>query len=343
MLTTTAEIVDAAWQARAGVAAFNVITLEHAEAIAEAAESTGLPAILQISQNAVRFHGGPLAIAAGCAAVARSSSARLSLHLDHVDDLDLLHLAPECQASSVMFDASLLDDAANIEATRQAARWAHERGLWIEAELGEIGGKGGAHAPGVRTDPAQAAMFVAATSVNALAVAVGSTHAMRERSAVIDLDLVARLRDAVPVPLVLHGSSGVSGPQLAEAVRHGMVKINIGTLLNIAFTGAIRPLLADDTVVDPRKYLRPARAAIALAVADCQRAIANLRPAALPAARPNLAIPQRYLPAATCQPRDVKHFPAKRQQRAQHAGEIRIRQALPRGGRWPFRDRRTDA
>src|SRR5215472_3245078 len=131
MLITTAEIVDAARRTGAGVAAFNVITLEHAEAIAEAAESTGLPAILQISQNAARFHGGPLAIAAGCAAVARASSARLSLHLDHVDDLDLLHLAPDCHASSVMFDGSMLADAANIEATQLAAQWAHSRGLWI--------------------------------------------------------------------------------------------------------------------------------------------------------------------------------------------------------------------
>jgi fructose-bisphosphate aldolase, class II len=280
MLTTTAEIVDAACRAGTGVAAFNVITLEHAEAIAEAAELTGLPAILQISQNAVRFHGGPLAIATACASVARASTARLSLHLDHIDDLGLLELAPECQASSVMFDGSTLDDAANVEATARAARWAHAHGLWIEAELGEIGGKGGAHTPGVRTDPAQAAAFTAATSVDALAVAVGSSHAMRDRSAVLDLDLIARLRAAVPVPLVLHGSSGVPGDQLAAAVRHGMVKINIGTLLNIAFTDAIRPLLTDAAVVDPRAYLRPARTAIAQAVADCQRAIAGLQPAA---------------------------------------------------------------
>lgn len=280
MLTTTAEIVDATCRAGSGVAAFNVITLEHAEAIAEAAETTGLPAILQISQNAVRFHGGPLAIASACAAVARASTARLSLHLDHIDDAELLRLAPDCQASSVMFDGSRLDDAANVEATAEAARWAHAHGLWIEAELGEIGGKGGAHTPGVRTDPGQAALFVADTSVDALAVAVGSSHAMRDRSAVLDLDLVARLHAAVPVPLVLHGSSGVPGELLAAAVSRGMVKINIGTLLNIAFTEALRPLLADATVVDPRAYLRPARSAIAQAVADCQRTIAGLAPAA---------------------------------------------------------------
>src|ERR1700744_5526037 len=141
MLITTGEIVAAAQASGAGVAAFNVITLEHAEAIAAAAESTGLPAILQISQNAVRFHGSPRPIAAACAAVARVSSAELSLHLDHVDDVGLLHAARACQASSVMFDASALDDAANIAATGAAARWAHANGLWIEAELGAIGGK----------------------------------------------------------------------------------------------------------------------------------------------------------------------------------------------------------
>jgi fructose-bisphosphate aldolase, class II len=94
-------------------------------------------------------------------------------------------------------------------------------------------------------------MNVAATSVDALAVAVGSTHAMRERRAVLDLERVQRLRAAVPVPLVLHGSSRVAGPQLAEVVSHGMVKINVGTLLNIAFTEAIRPLVADAAIVDP--------------------------------------------------------------------------------------------
>jgi fructose-bisphosphate aldolase class II len=279
MLITTAEMVNAARDRGAGVAAFNVITLEHAEAIAEAAESTGLPAIVQISQNAARFHGGPLAIAAACAAVARASSAPLSLHLDHVEDLELLHLVPDCQASSVMFDASKLEYEANVAATRSAVTWAHARGLWVEAELGEIGGKDGAHAPGVRTDPAEAAMFAEATGVDALAVAVGSSHAMRQRGAVLDMERIALLRAAVRQPLVLHGSSGVDNAQLTEAIRHGMVKVNVGTLLNIAYTEALRPVLSDEAVVDPRIYLAPARAAIARAVAECQRAVSGPPPA----------------------------------------------------------------
>lgn len=274
MLTRTADLVGAARAAGTGIAAFNVITLEHAEAVVLAAEATGLPAIVQISQNAVRYHGSVEPLAAAVAALATASTARLALHLDHVEDVGLLHRTAACGASSVMFDGSRLPDEENVAATRAAADWAHRNGLFVEAELGEIGGKGSAHTPGVRTDPDQAAAFVEATGVDALAVAVGSSHAMLERTGRIDLDLVARLRAGVPVPLVLHGSSGIPAPVLGEAVRRGMTKINIGTLLNIAFTGEVRTALAaDPALVDPRRYLAGARTAVAGAVADCLRAV----------------------------------------------------------------------
>ncbi|OIV37078.1 fructose-bisphosphate aldolase [Mangrovactinospora gilvigrisea] len=273
-LVTTGELVSEAAEAGRGVAAFNVITLEHAEAIAAGAEAAGLPAILQISQNAVKYHGGRLGpIAAASAAVARDSSARLSLHLDHVEDEALLHAAPEHGFSSAMFDASKLAYADNVAATAEAAAFAHRHGMWLEAELGRVGGKEGdgpadAHAPGARTDPDEAVAYVAATGVDALAVAVGSSHAMTSRSASLDHELIARLAAAVPVPLVLHGSSGVPDEVLAAGVRAGMVKINIGTALNVAFTGAVRGVLDGDAgLVDPRKYLKPARAATADVIA----------------------------------------------------------------------------
>ncbi|GAA0240557.1 class II fructose-bisphosphate aldolase family protein [Actinomadura nitritigenes] len=268
-LVNTAELV----RPGEGVAAFNVITLEHAEAIVAAAEETGRPVICQISQNAVRFHGGRLGpIAAGTRAVAEGSAARVALHLDHVTDEDLMHQAADHGFGSVMYDGSEHDYDENVARTAAAAAWAHERGLWLEAELGEVGGKDGAHAPGVRTDPGEAAAFVAATGVDALAVAVGSSHAMTERTAVLDHALIARLRDAVPVPLVLHGSSGVADDELRRAVGQGMTKINIGTALNIAFTGAVRANL--DRGVDPRRYLAPARDAMREQVAHLLEVIA---------------------------------------------------------------------
>jgi fructose-bisphosphate aldolase class II len=243
--------------------------LEHAEAVIEGAEQANAPVILQISENAVRFHHGRLApIAAAAAAVAEAASVPASLHLDHVEDDDLLRQAGTCGMSSVMYDASKLDYDKNVDATRAAREWAHANGLYLEAELGEVGGKDGAHAPGVRTDPLEAAEFVAATGVDALAVAVGSSHAMTDRTAALDHELIAEIAGAVPVPLVLHGSSGVPDAELAKAVRAGITKVNIGTILNVEFTAAVRATLRDDErLVDPRKYLRPARTGIAATVA----------------------------------------------------------------------------
>ncbi|WP_327236027.1 class II fructose-bisphosphate aldolase [Streptomyces sp. NBC_01317] len=279
-LVTTGELITAAATAGHGVAAFNVITLEHAEAIAAGAERAGVPAILQISENAVAFHGGRLgAVAAAATAVARAASVPLSLHLDHVESADLLRSAPVEGFSSVMFDASKLPYAENLKATAEAVRWGHDHGVWVEAELGAVGGKDGepprgAHAPGVRTDPAEAVVFVAETGVDALAVAVGSSHAMTARTAALDHTLIATLREAVSVPLVLHGSSGVPDDEIRRAIAAGMVKINVGTALNSAFTAAVRDhLTAHPATVDPRKYLAPAREAMTGTVAGFLRVI----------------------------------------------------------------------
>jgi len=275
-LARTADLVAAAYRAGTGVLAFNVITLEYAEAIVAGAEKANRPVILQLSENAVKFHHGRLApVAAATTAVAAAAGVPASVHLDHVEDVTLLHAGAENGVSSAMFDAAKLDYEANVEATRAAAQWAHQRGIFLEAELGEVGGKDGAHAPGVRTDPAEAAAFVAGTGVDALAVAVGSSHAMSERTASLEFDLIAQLRSAVPVPLVLHGSSGVADEDLRRAVSAGITKINVGTLLNVRFTAAVREHLAsDESVTDPRKYLAPARTAIADAVAAVLEAIA---------------------------------------------------------------------
>ena len=260
-----------------GLGAFNVICLEHAEAIAAGAERAGRPAVLQISQNAVRYHEGRLApIAAAAREVARASTADLALHLDHVEDRALAGAAAGNGFGSLMFDASRLDVDANVAATREVVEQAHREGLLVEAELGAIGGKDGAHTPGVRTDPDEAVWFVEATGVDALAVAVGSSHAMTERTARLDVELVARLARAVPVPLVLHGSSGVDDASLVAAVRAGIVKVNIGTAVNVALTAAVRARLDDDpALVDPRRYLGAGREAMAARVAEALKVLAT--------------------------------------------------------------------
>ncbi|TDD32931.1 class II fructose-bisphosphate aldolase [Nonomuraea terrae] len=259
-----APIGDIVHQSPAGVGAFNVIQLEHATAVVAGAEAAGQPVVLQISENCVRYHGALEPLALACLAIARRARVPVAVHLDHATDRALVEEAVALGLGSVMYDASALPDEDNVRATAEVAAFCHERGVWVEAELGEVGGKDGVHAPGARTKPHEAVDYVARTGVDALAVAVGTSHAMTTKDAVLDLDLIAELRAAVPVPLVLHGSSGVPDDVLREAVRRGMKKINIATHLNKAFTGAIRDYLGrDERVVDPRKYVRSGRDAVA--------------------------------------------------------------------------------
>jgi fructose-bisphosphate aldolase class II len=261
------EVAGPAMAAGRAVGAFNVILLEHAEAVVAGAEAAGAPVVLAVSENCVRYHGGLGALGAACVSLARGASVPVVLHLDHATSRGLVAEAASAGFGSVMFDASSLPYERNVAATAEVTRWCHDRDLWAEAELGEIGGKDGVHSPTARTDPAGAAGYVAATGVDALAVAVGSSHAMLTRDAVLDLDLIAALRAAVPVPLVLHGSSGVPDEGLAAAVGAGMTKINVATQLNKVFTAAVRErLAADAAVADPRRYISAGRDAIAAEV-----------------------------------------------------------------------------
>lgn len=258
------DVLATAAAAGRGLGAFNVFSLEHAEALVAAAVQADAPVVLQISQNAVRYHRGLAPIALATLALARSVDVPAVVHLDHATDVDLVHEAVKLGFGSVMFDGSTLPYEENVRVTAEVVAHCHAHGIDVEAELGEVGGKDGVHAPGARTRPDEAVDFVAATGIDGLAVAVGSSHAMTERSAALDLELITELRAAVPVPLVLHGSSGVPDHELMRAIRAGVTKINIATHLNHVFTDEVRAVLADQpTMVDSRKYLGPARDSMA--------------------------------------------------------------------------------
>ena len=266
-LLTMAGVLGAARANGTGVGAFNVISLENAEAVVRGAERCGLPVVLQISQNTVDYHGSLTPVGRACLAVAEEAAVGVVVHLDHATRPGLVDAAVRLGIASVMFDASALGDADNRAATADVARRCHAQGIWVEAELGAVGGKDGVHAPGVHTDPGEARDYVAATAVDALAVAVGSSHAMSTRDASLDDGLIERLAGAVDVPLVLHGSSGVPDDGLVSAVAHGMTKINIATHLNRTMTGRVREVLsAQPGASDPRSYLAPAREAVAAEV-----------------------------------------------------------------------------
>ncbi|RII20883.1 D-tagatose-1,6-bisphosphate aldolase subunit KbaY [Streptomyces sp. YIM 130001] len=253
---------------KGAVGAFNIALIEQLEAVLAGAEQARLPVIVQISENAVAHHGALAPLAAAARTAIASAAVPAVLHLDHAVRPELVDDAVALGFTSVMYDGAHLPWHENVARTREIARRCRRQGVFVEAELGEIGGKNGAHAPGVRTDPHEAARFVAETGVDALAVAVGTSHHMTERSARIDLGLVDALRAAVPVPLVLHGSSGADDAMLAAAAAAGIRKINISTHLNAVFTGAVRTVL--DTgpgIVDPRRYVSRGRQAMAAEVA----------------------------------------------------------------------------
>ena len=263
-LAAMREIIAPARAAGHGVGAFNVIGIEHAEAIVAGAEAADAAVVLQISENCIAYHGAFAPIARACLAVAGSATVPVAVQLDHASGTQLIEAAAELGLGSVMYDASRLPYSRNVRSTAEVARWCRERGIWVEAELGEIGGKNGLHSPLARTDPGEAARFVAATAVDALAVAVGSSHAMLTRDAVVDHDLISRIHHAVAVPLVLHGSSGVADRDLVAAIRAGMTKVNVATQLNKVFTAAVRHTLSrEPATVDPRKYGSAGREAIA--------------------------------------------------------------------------------
>jgi len=266
--TNAAKLVLAAKAAGTAVGAFNVILLEHAEALVAGAEQAKLPVILQISENCVSYHKALKPISVATIAIAESSTVPVSVHLDHAESEELVKEALDLGYDSIMFDGSKLSYADNVAASARMAALCKSYGATLEVEIGAVGGKDGVHAPGVRTNPLEAKAFAEATGADLLAVAVGSSHAMTTRDATLDFALIQEIAKTVSVPLVLHGSSGVSDSDLQKAVKAGMSKINIATHLNNVFTHEIRQALdSNPKLVDPRKYIAPGRDAVATEVA----------------------------------------------------------------------------
>lgn len=288
-LSTLTPLARRARERGEGLAAFNVVHVENAEAFVAAAVRAGTPVVLQISQNAARYHGALAPIGRAALEIARGADTEVVVHLDHADDLDLVHEALALGFTSVMYDGSRLPEDENRARTAAVVAAAHALGVSVEAELGEVGGKDGVHSPTARTDPAEAARFVAETGVDLLAVAVGSSHAMTSRSARLDEELIRALAAAVPVPLVLHGSSGVADADLQAAIRAGMTKINVSTHLNVVYTGAVRDFLREHPrAVDTRAWMRAGREAGA---AEAQRLMELFRDAAPVAAETSRSVP----------------------------------------------------
>ncbi len=244
MLTPTLDMLHAAGAGRYAIGGFNVYNLEGARAVVDAAETERSPAMLQIHPSALA-HGGPPLIAL-CMEAARGAGVPFAVHLDHSRSPDAIRAALEAGVTSVMVDGSHLSYEENLAFTAAMTELAHARGAAVEAELGRLAGtEDGLTVPEYEaklTDPDQAADFVARTGVDTLAVCIGNLHGHYRGTPQLDFARLERLRWTVPIPLVLHGASGLPAPMVRRAIELGVCKLNVNTEVRDAYLAA----LADD-------------------------------------------------------------------------------------------------
>lgn len=245
MLIPLTQLMHAAQASRYAVGAFNVYNLEEVRAVIAVAEAESSPVILQLLPAALTYGGAPLIDL--CLSAARHASVPVTVHLDHCASEDVLAHALRAGVPSVMADGSHLDYAANVAFTREMAALAHAAGATIEAELGRISGSEDGLTVEDRearmTDPAQAADFVAQTGVDALAVCIGNVHGRYRDEPRLDFDRLEAIEASVPVPLVLHGASGLPDDTVRRCIALGVTKININTELRQAYLDAARSYL----------------------------------------------------------------------------------------------------
>lgn len=301
-LVTMRQLLDEAAKGGYGVGAFNVNNMEQIQAIMEAARETRSPVIIQVSRGARKYSNDRFLFHLMLAAVELYPEIPVALHQDHGNSPETCRSAIEMGFTSVMMDGSLLEDSKtpasyeyNLQVTRQVVEMAHARGVSVEGELGVLGGIEDGHGAGVDamahlTDPDQAVDFVERTGVDALAVAIGTSHGAYKFSrkpdgAILAMDRILEIHKRLPnTHLVMHGSSsvpqelqdiinqyggkikptwGVPIEEIQLGIQHGVRKINVDTDNRLAMTGAIRKVFFEmPEEFDPRTYLGRARAAM---------------------------------------------------------------------------------
>jgi len=306
-LVSMRQLLDEAAKGGYGVGAFNVNDMEQIQAIMEAAKQTNSPVIIQASRGARAFAQDNYLYHLMLAAAELYPEIPLAMHLDHGNSFETCKSAIELGFTSVMMDGSLKADGKtpatfeeNVAVTKQVVDFAHERGITVEGEIGVLGGVEDGHGAGGSglehvTDPDQAVEFAEKTGVDALAIAIGTSHGAYKFSkkpdgSVLKMDILLAIHKRLPkTHLVMHGSSSVPkdlqdvinryGGKLKETwgvpveeiqlgIRNGVRKINVDTDNRLAITGAIRKVLWETPEkFDPRDYLKPAREAMQKVVA----------------------------------------------------------------------------
>lgn len=262
-LVTLREVLREADTGGYAVGAFNCNNMEIVQAIIGAAQAEATPVIIQASQGAIKYAGVEY-ITALVKLAAAKVSIPVVLHLDHGTDFEQVMQCLRAGFTSVMIDGSKYPLEENIALTRRVVEIAHPMGVSVEGELGRIGGTEDhisvAEHEAAMTIPEEARRFAAETGIDALAIAIGTSHGLYKGKPKLDFERLEKIARMVPVPIVLHGSSGVPADDIRRAVKLGVRKINIDTDIRVAFVDTMRRVLAaDQDEIDPRKVLGPAR------------------------------------------------------------------------------------
>ena len=263
-LVNTKQMLLDAQKNHYAIGAFNVENMEMMQAVITAAELEKLPVILQTTPSTLKYADTAL-FAAMAEALAKKASVPVAMHLDHGSSFELCEKAALDGYTSLMIDGSKLPLEENIELAKRVVELAKAQAFapTVEAELGKLGGKEDdlevKEGEDMCTDPQEAIEFVEKSGVDSLAVAIGTAHGFYKGTPKLEFERLAAIRDAVSVPLVLHGSSGVPDEDVKKAITLGVCKVNFATELRVAYTEAARKVIADESVYDPKKYGEKAR------------------------------------------------------------------------------------
>ena len=287
-ITTPKEMFDRAYKEGYAIGAFNVNNMEIIQGIMEAGAEERSPLILQVSAGARKYAGQTYIMKLVEAALA-DADIPVCIHLDHGPDFELCKACIDGGFTSVMIDGSHLPFEENIAVTKKVVEYAHDRGVWVEAELGRLAGveEHVVSESSIYTDPDQAVEFVERSGCDSLAIAIGTSHGAYKfkGEAKLDFERLDKISNMMPgYPLVLHGASsvpqefvemantygaklgdakGVTEDLLRQAAKSGVCKINIDSDIRLAMTANIRKYMAENPeAFDPRSYLKPARQAV---------------------------------------------------------------------------------
>ncbi|VBB07219.1 ketose-bisphosphate aldolase class-ii [Lucifera butyrica] len=264
MLISGKQILQHAYENGYAVPAFNFANMENLQAIIEGAEEMNAPVIIQTTQGAIDYAGFEYLADIGIGAAQRSR-VPVVLHLDHGQKYEYCLKAIQLGWTSIMIDSSLEKLAENVRKVNEVIKIARPLGIAVEAELGIIGGKEDdlKSEQDIYTEVKDAVDFYQATHCDALAIAVGTAHGIYKGTVKIDFNRIQEIREKLPIPLVLHGSSGVPLEMVSQAVRCGINKVNFDTELKLANLQALQTFMTKNPgVYDIRKMYRPCRQAM---------------------------------------------------------------------------------